>query len=295
MSALAAITNPLPRGVYRIDLFSPSEQAPHVADGVPVFGRWRRANAHAVRVLEATAYHTEPVRSRVVFEVMGPPGAFPFGQLGPPLVAPPASVGDLPSFADIALFLLNPIGSLELAAVKAAAHFLADATAPELRGVRDAVSAAKANIAIVRATLEAVRNGTAPDNAAALAGAAGLIKETIAMLLKASAAVPLHAPGHLIDNVIAELRGMLKAIEEAPARAIRGAAAAAKGLVSDVVVPFELGGLGAALALVVGWYMLEGGKRSKTTDGLVIAGVAIAVLGGTTGVHNLLSPTPPKG
>lgn len=294
MTALAAITNPLPRGVYSIDLYSPTELAPQVTDGVPIFGRWRKANAHAVRVLEATAYSTEPVRSRVVFEVASPPGAFPFGVLGAPSPAQ-SEVGALPSFADIALFLLNPIGSLELAAVKAAAHFLAEATAPELRGVRDAVSAAKANIAIVRATLEAVRNGTAPDNAVALAGAAGLIKETLAALLKASAAVPLNAPRHLIENVIAELRAMLKAIEEAPAKAIRGAAAAAKGFVTDVVVPFEAANIGAAVALLTGWYLLEGGKRSKTTDVLVLAGIGVAVLGGTLGVHNLFNPSISKG
>lgn len=294
MSALAAIRNPLPAGVYEIDLFSPTEQAAAVTDGVQVFGRWRKANAHAVEVLEATAYNSSPRRSHVRFQVHSPPGAFPFGQLGKPEQAL-AGVGDLPSFADIALFLLNPIGSLELAAVKAAATFLAQASAPELKELRAAVSAAKANIANVRAALEAVRNGTAPDNAVALAGAAGLVKETIAMLLKASAAIPLNAPRHVVDNLITELRAMLKAIEEAPRRAIRGAAAAAKGFVTDVVVPFEVGGLGVALGLLTAFYLLEGGKRSKTTDLLLLGAGAVALVGYGAGTHNLLHPDFSKG
>jgi hypothetical protein len=290
---LAAITNPLPAGVYEIDLYSPTELAGQVVDGVPVFGRWRRANAHAVRVVEASAQNTHPRRSRVKFEVLSAPGAFPFGQLGSPAFASEV-VGDLPSFADIAHFLISPISKLQMEAVKAAAHFLADATAPELRGVRDAVIKAKANIAIVRGTIEAVRNGSAPNNAAALAGAAALLKESIEGLITAGVALPLAAPRRVIENLVAESQAMLKAIEEAPAKAIRGAAAAAKGFVTEVLVPAELGGLGFAAAALVGLYLLQGGKRSTGTDTLLIAGVGVAVLGGTTAFHNLLSPSVPK-
>jgi hypothetical protein len=280
--------------LYEIDLYSPTEQAAQVTDGVPLFGRWRKANAHAVRVVSATAFPTHPQRSRVKFEVTSPPGAFPFGALGPPAFASEV-VGDLPSFADIALFLLNPLGALELAAVKAAATFLGQSVAPELKELRAAISTAKANIATVRAALEAVRNGTAPDNKVALAGAAVLVKETIAMLLKASAAIPVNAPRHVVDNLIGELRAMLKAIEEAPARAIKGAAAAAKGFVTDVVVPFEIGGVGVALGLMTAFYLFEGGKRSKTTDLLLLGAGAVALLGYGSGAHNLLHPSFSKG
>lgn len=293
-TALAAITNPLPAGVYEIDLFSPSDDAPNVHDGVPVFGKWRRANGHAVEVLAATAYNSVPRRSRIRFRVHQPPGAFPFGVLGPPRPEP-AVVGDMPSFADMALFLFAPLASIELAVAKAAAQFLVNASKGEIKELAAAVSAARANIATVRAALEAVRNGTAPDNGVALAGAAGLVKETIEMLLKAAAAIPANAPRHVIDNLLTELRAMLKAIEEAPRKAVRGAANIAKGFVTDVVVPFELGGVGVALGLLTAFYLLEGGQRSKTTDMLLLGAGAVALLGYGSATHNLLNPTFPKG
>lgn len=289
MNALA-ITNPLPAGVYEIDLYSPTERTAQVTDGVPLFGRWRRANAHAVRVVEAAAFNTHPRRSRIKFEVTSPPGAFPFGSLGPPAPLLDVSGLELPSFADIAHFLISPISKLQLEAVKAAAHFLADATKPELKQIRDAVIRAKANIAIVRGTIEAVRNGTAPNNAQAIAGAANLIRESIAGLLSASASLPVNAPRRVIEELVSELQAMLKAIEEAPGKAIRGAAAAAKGFVSEVVVPFEVGGLGLAAALLTGWYLLDGGKRSKGTDTLILVGLGVAAFGYSSGVNNLLSP-----
>lgn len=292
MNALASISNPLPAGVYEIDLYSPTDRAGQVTDGVPLFGRWRRANAHAVRVVQATAFDTHPRRSRVRFEVTAPPGAFPFGALGPPAFASEVVGLDLPSFADIAHFLISPISKLQLEAVKAAAHFLADATKPELQQIRAAVITAKANIAIVRGTIEAVRNGSAPNNAQALAGAAALIKESIAGLLSASASLPVNAPRRVIQELVSELQAMLKAIEEAPAKAIRGAAAAAKGFVTEVVVPFEVGGLGLAAALITGWYLLDGGKRSKNTDTLILVGLGVAAFGYGSGVNNLLSPNP---
>ncbi len=67
-----ARTNPLPVGLYDVDLSTPAHAARLAA--------WEKANAGKVLVRGATG-------RTVRFEVRGRPGAFPFGALGYPTVA----------------------------------------------------------------------------------------------------------------------------------------------------------------------------------------------------------------
>jgi hypothetical protein len=278
-----ASTNPLAPGVYRIELFSPTANHPDVRDGLPVFAKWRKANAARVRVLEASTKATEPQLSSVTFEVLAPPGAFPFGQLGYPAFGGSVGAG-LPSFFDIATFLLDPLSSLESAVAEAAATFLLDASKPELQQLRAAINVARANILIIRGTLEAVRNGTAPDPASALGAAKNLAKGTLEILLSAVAAIPIAFPRNVVNRVVNELQSLITAIEEAPAKALKLARDAA----TDLVLPFEaanVGGLAFALAAA---YVLWSGKRSKATDNVMLIGGAVALLGGGTLISNVL-------
>lgn len=278
-------SNPLPPGVYRIDLFSPTQMQPDVADGLPVFARWRKANAARVRVLEASTMATEPRLSRVSFEVLAPPGAFPFGQLGYPEQSASVGIG-MPSFLDIANFLLSgPLGLVEQSFGKATMDFLADVSKPELQALRAALSVTRANIAVIRATLEAVRNGTAPNPAAALAAAKDLAKQSLELILSAAAHIPIDFPRNVVNRVVSDLQGLIKAIEEAPALALKLAGKVAR----DVLVPLEVANLGAmAFAAAAAYALLA--KRTKGTDYVMMAGAAVAVLGGGTLFENLLHP-----
>jgi len=85
-----AKTNPLPNGLYWIDLFSPTSSAPNMKDGAIVFTSWTKANAGRVKVRRTETFPEPllggPIRTWVQFEVIGPPGAFPFG-LGYPSIS----------------------------------------------------------------------------------------------------------------------------------------------------------------------------------------------------------------
>ncbi|SRR5579872_5203792 len=74
-----ANTNPLPLGKYAIDISEPTRAARLAA--------WEKANAGKVVVRGARG-------SAAVFEVLGRPGAFPFGALGYPTIASSSAAGE---------------------------------------------------------------------------------------------------------------------------------------------------------------------------------------------------------
>jgi len=85
-------TNPLPNGLYSIDLSPPTSSSRK--DGPAVFAAWAKAHRDRVVVRRVVARDDGP--TRIAFEVRGRPGAFPFGQLGYPTIAT-----DVGSFADV--------------------------------------------------------------------------------------------------------------------------------------------------------------------------------------------------
>jgi hypothetical protein len=266
-----AARNPLPAGLYRLEL---------PADAAGVFGRWRRANSERVHVvgLEAT-----DKGARVTFAVYRPPGAFPFGQLGQPETARPV-VGATISWVDAVHFALAPLQAVEFAAAAAAAEFAASLVQPELAGLRDAVAAARVNVASIRLMLAAVADGTSPNPAGTLGAAASLAESSIEMLLSAGAAIPIAFPRAGVNKVLEELHKLATAIKAAPGKALQAVSTFAKETaktVANVVVPFELGVVGVS-ALALGAFFLVSGKgRTQTTDFLMLGGLAVAVLGGT--------------
>lgn len=281
---MKASTNPLQPGRYQVDLWSPTPGVT-VRDGVPIFKRWREANAARVRVLHAESWNTEPRQTRVLFEVLERPGAWPFGQLGPPELASTSEVGV--SFVDVVEFLFDPLGSLESSAAEAAAHFLADLSRPELQELRAALSVTKANIAIIRASLEAIKNGTAPDPKEALAATLNLIDQSTELLLKSAGRIPFDFPRNLVNRVLQDLHDLKTAIHDAPSKALGALGKVAK----DFVLPYEVANLGGALAIgTLAWLIWSGRKSSKTTDNLMLLGAAAMVLGGGTLLNNLLNP-----
>jgi hypothetical protein len=277
------LTNPLPLGRYQLDLWSPTNAKP-VRDGVPVFNKWREKNAARVRVLHAECWNTDPRQTRVLFEVLDRPGAFPFGALGKP--EPVSQIGSAATIVDAIGFILNPLGTVEASAAEAASHFLADLANPELQHIRAALSLARANIAIIRATLEAVANKTAPDPFAAIAACKQLIQVTLETLTQALGSVVTEFPRRMVSQVIADLRALEKAIEDAPSRALRAAAQAAK----DVVLPIETAGWGGAVFAAAAMWALYNNKRSQGSDMLMLGGAALLLLGGTDLIDNLLHP-----
>jgi len=283
-----ATTNPLPPGRYQVDLWSPTPGVT-VRDGVPVFNRWREANAARVRVLHAECWNTEPRQTRVLFEVLDRPGAWPFGQLGPPEHATVSGeVGEVGaiSFADVVSFLFDPLGTLEMSAAQAAGHFVADLSRPELQELRAALSVTKANIAIIRASLEAIRNGTAPDPKEAIAATLNLIEQSTELLVKSAARIPFDFPRNLVNKVLQDLHDLKTAIHDAPAKALGALGKVAK----DFVLPYEVANIGGAVAIGALAFVLWSGKRSNATDNLMLLGLAGVALGGGTLLSNILHP-----
>jgi hypothetical protein len=72
-----AKTNPLPVGLYTMDL--PASSAPRLA-------AWTKGNRGKVVVRKVVANERDS-SCAVVFEVIGKPGAFPFGAVGYPTIA----------------------------------------------------------------------------------------------------------------------------------------------------------------------------------------------------------------
>jgi len=79
-----AKTNPLPVGLYTMDL--PASSAPRLA-------AWTKGNRGKVVVRKVVANERDS-SCAVVFEVIGRPGAFPFGAVGYPTIAT-SSTGSL--------------------------------------------------------------------------------------------------------------------------------------------------------------------------------------------------------
>jgi hypothetical protein len=180
-------------------------------------------------------------------------------------------------------FLFDPLGALEASATAAAAHFVADLSRPELQQLRAALSVTQANVAIIRASLEAIRNGTAPDPKEAIAATLNLIAQSTELLVKSAGAIPFDFPRNLINRVLTDLHALGQAIREAPSKALSLLGKVAK----DAIIPFEVANIGGAVvACAIGW-VLWSGKRTKSTDNLLLLGAAAAVLGGGTLLSNI--------
>ena len=285
--------NPLPSGRYEVDLYTPTDSATSVRDGVPIFNHWRETNAERVRVLHAECWNTSPRRTRVLFEVRARPGAWPFGQLGKPERV--AEVGAV-SFAEIAAFLFNPLGSLEESIAAAAGTFVTDQlsafAAPELQELRNAIIITRANIAVIRALLEGVRNHTVPDPAAAITECRRLIKQSLELLVHAVAGLAaVDFPRRITQKLIDDLRALEKSIRDAPAKALQFLEDEAGLIARDVGVPFAVS-TGGLVALGVAAYFLFSGKRNKDTGHIALLGAAALVLGGAQLVDNIEHPAP---
>jgi hypothetical protein len=274
-----ARANPLAAGLYRVEV------APELAQ---VFGRWRRANAERVHVI---GLEPSEEGARVVFAVYKPPGAFPFGQLGHPEVAE-VVVGAVADWIDVIGFLANPLGAAERAIGEAAAHFVADVSKPELKGLRDALIISRANVATIRAILEAVKNGTAPNPAAALGQAAAMAKQTIEVLVTAGGAIPIDFPRNLVNAALQKLHELEAEIKAAPGKALHAVSQFASDVVkkaAPVLVPGQIGIWGLGIVALGGFLAWEQGKRSELTDKMMLAGAAVAVLGGGIAGSNLFN------
>ncbi len=112
--------NPLPNGLYWIDLFSPTSSAPNTKDGAAVFTAWTRANSGRVLVRRTETFPEPelggPIRTWVLFEVVGPPGAFPFGLGYPTITTDPneaSTSATLPTIPELGDWLQGITGNLE--------------------------------------------------------------------------------------------------------------------------------------------------------------------------------------
>jgi len=285
------VTNPLTPGVYRIDL--PCKLA-------PVFGNWRRAQKGKVQLLELEngppaqgSVGGEPT-ARVSFVVFKPPGAFPFGRLGKPVAG--QLVGEAPGWADVLSFVLAPLGAADAALGEKMGEFLAAHTTPEFAGLHEAVVIVQANMGVIRAQIEMVRNG-APNGPAVLHNAATLVAQSIELLVQRAGAIPGAFPRVVINEALAKLNELADAIAAAPGRALH-AITKFPGQVWDnwlkpFVLPAEIGLAGVGLLLLGGYLAYsEGGKVTPTTKNLMLAGGAIAVLGGATLATNIADVLP---
>jgi len=83
--------NPLPLGVFWIDVFSPSAGRPDFANGEIPMATWLASNVGSVKItnreIHSEGTFTEnPFRFFYVFQVLKPPTNFPFVELGFPTV-----------------------------------------------------------------------------------------------------------------------------------------------------------------------------------------------------------------
>lgn len=279
------VTNPLAIGVYRIDL--------PVARAVD-FGKWRRAQRGRVQLCELE--NGPNGTARVSFAVLDRPGAFPFGKLGKPTRG--AIVGDvLPNWADIVSIPLRQFGPAELAlSVTRWANFFASHAAPEFKALSDAVTVARGNLAVVRAQLELVRNGSVPNPGAVLQNAAGTVKASVELLLARAAAIPIAYPRELVNSAIKELTTVADAILAAPGKALHALSSFGGDLVDTLALPVGLEAL-ALVAVGAGALMAWNEKKvSPLSRNLLLGGAAAAFAGGFFGARNvdqlLRKPTP---
>jgi hypothetical protein len=271
------VTNPLSPGVYRIDLPCPL---------APVFGNWRRAQRGKVQLL---ALENGPAgTARVSFVVFKAPGAFPFGRLGKPTEG--QIVGELPGWAGIVAYVLNPLGAAESALGQKMSEFLAAHTAPEFAALHEAVAVVKANMAVIRAELELVRQG-APNGPAVLHHAAVLVGQSIELLVQRAGAIPGAFPRVVINEALAKLNELADAIAAAPANALHAITSFGEktwdSWLKPFVLPAEIGLGGVALLLLGGYLAYTEKTPSPTAKNLMLAGGAIAVLGGATLATNV--------
>lgn len=269
--------NPLTPGVYRVDL--KCEDAHH-------FGRWRRAQKGKVHLLELE--NGPNGTARVNFVVFDKPGAFPFGKLGKPV---PGVVGALPDWADVVSFVFPPLTSVQTSLGAQMGEYLAQHAVAELAGLRDAVTIARANMDVIEAQLKTVREGKAMNPAAILHNAATMTANTLELLTTRAAAIPANLPRHVVDNAILKLRDLGDAIKAAPGKALH-ALTQFPGQVLDnwlkpFVLPYEIGMLGLGLVVLGGFMAYEQKRTTPTTTNLMLAGGALAILGGGTLASNV--------
>jgi len=271
---MPTVTNPLEPGVYRIDLPCPL---------APAFGNWRRAQRGKVHVIELE--NGPGGTARVSFVVFAKPGAFPFGKLGKPQRG--AVVGALPDWPDVVAFVLKPLVPVEeaLAAKRWADFFVAHAQ-PEFAELREAVAVVRANMAVIRSQLEAVKSGTASNPGAVLNNAGAIAKQSIELLLHKAGAIPFAFPRALVNETIEKLQAFADEVGAAPGKALHAISNFA-GDAAGVVVPAEIGLGGVALFLAGAYLRYTEHKPSPLSNGLMLAGGAVAVVAGGTLSLNL--------
>lgn len=279
-----AVTNPLAVGVYRIDL--------PVARAVD-FGKWRRAQRGRVQLCELE--NGPNGSARVSFAVLDRPGAFPFGKLGKPTRGALVS-GVMPEWSDVVAFALRQFPPAELALqVGTWANFFATHATEEFKALRDAVTVARGNLAVVRAQLELVRSGSVPNAGAVLQNAAGTVKASIELLLTRAAAIPIAYPRELVNNAIKELQATADAIAAAPGKALHALTSFAGDVANTVALPFSLEAL-AIVGLAAGGLMAFAEKKvTPLSRNLMFGGAAAAVAAGFVGTQNVMHLFDPKG
>lgn len=273
----APVVNPLSVGVYRIDL--PTELA-------GTFGKWRRAQRGRVQLCELE--NGPNGSARVSFAVLDRPGAFPFGKLGKPTRGTLVSGDVLPEWKDVVLFPLRQFPGAELALqVGTWANFFATHATAEFAALKDAISIARANLAIVRAQLELVRNGSAPNPGAVLQNAAALVKQSAEMILTRAAAIPIAYPRELVNNAIKQLTAAADAIAAAPGKALHALTNFAGDVINTVALPAGLAGA-AVLAMAAGGFLVVTEKKiTPTSRNLLLGAAAAAFASGFFGVQNV--------
>jgi hypothetical protein len=264
--------------VYRIDL--PIERAPD-------FGKWRRAQRGRVQICELE--NGPNGTARVSFAVLDRPGAFPFGRLGKPTRGNLVAGVDLPEWKDVVLYPLRQFPPAEIALqVGTWANFFASHAVPEFAALKDAVTVARANLAVVRSQLELVRNGSLPNPGAVLQNAAQTIKASVEMLLTRAAAIPIAFPRELVNQAIKELTAVADAIAAAPGKALHALTDFAGGVVDNLALPVGLEAL-AVVALAAGGFMAFTEKKvTPLSRNLMLAGAGAAVAAGFVGTKNVL-------
>jgi hypothetical protein len=266
--------------VYRIDL--PIELA-------GAFGKWRRAQRGRVQLCELE--NGPGGTARVSFAVLDRPGAFPFGRLGKPVRGSIISGAALPEWKDVVLYPLRffPPAELALEASRWANFFTSHATA-EFAALKDAVTIARANLAVVRSQLELVRNGSVPNPGAVLANAAQTVKASVEMLLSRAAAIPVAFPRELVNSAIKDLTAVADAIASAPGKALHALTSFAGDVVDKFAVPAALE-VGAAIALGIGGLMIFTDKKvTPQSRNLLLGAAAAAVAAGFVGGINVFGP-----
>ena len=275
----ATVTNPLAVGVYRIDL--PIERAPD-------FGKWRRAQRGRVQICELE--NGPNGSARVSFAVLDRPGAFPFGKLGKPTRGNLVVGAVLPEWKDVVAFPLRMFPPAEIALdVARWANFFASHATAEFAALKDAVTLSRANLAIVRAQLELVRNGSVPNSGAVLQNAAAIVKSSVELLLSKAAAIPIAFPRELVNSAIKELTAVADAIAAAPGKALHALTDFAGTAFDTLALPVGLEAL-AVVALAAGGFMAFTEKKvTPLSRNLMLAGAGAAVAAGFVGTTNVLN------